>query len=201
MSGQKAVLADDGRRQREFGDLARDQIEVGRLGGALGHDLDEAGVVDAVVVVMAGMYVQRSLGDGAAAHVEHVRQTLANSGVERLVHERHALPRREIYRAQPGHRHTSRDPGSRVFGFWLDKNQRPVGDIEMAGGDLLGPVFAHLRGWRNRIGAGRVRSFALDMNDGGIAVDRFAHARVFDRLRRLAGATGLQQRIREQFFD
>jgi hypothetical protein len=84
VGGEEAVLADDRRRQRQLGDLAPDQVEVGGLGGVLGHHLDEAGVVHAVVVVVAGMHVQRGLGDGAAAHVEHVGQALAD-GARRAI--------------------------------------------------------------------------------------------------------------------
>jgi hypothetical protein len=105
--------------------LAPDQVEVGRLGGVLGHHLDEAGVVDAVVVVVPGMHVERDLGDGAAAHVEHIGQALADRGVERLVHEGDALARREVGGAQAGHRHAGGDAGGGVLGFRLDEDQRP----------------------------------------------------------------------------
>ena len=82
-----------------------------------------------------------------------------------------------------------------VFGFLLDEDQRPVRNVEMALGDFLGPVFAHLRRRRDRIGTGGIRSFALDMDDGGVAIDRVADARILDLLGGLAGfaLVGLEQ--------
>ena len=49
----------------------------------LAEDLEEAGVVDAVVVVVAGVHVERRLGHGAAADVQHVGQALADRGIQR----------------------------------------------------------------------------------------------------------------------
>ena len=178
---QEAVLADDGRGQRQLGELARDQVQVGGLGGALGHHLDEAGVVDAVVVVVAGVHVQAGLGDRAAAHVQHVGQALADRRVQRLVHEGDALARREVGRAQAGHRHAGGDAGGGVLGLGLDEDQRPVGDVQVAGGHFLRPVLAHLRRRRDRVGAGGVGGLALDHDDGGVAVDGVADAGVLDR--------------------
>jgi hypothetical protein len=190
VGGEEAVLADDGRRQRQLGGLARDEVEVGGALGVLRHHLDEAGVVDAVVVVVAAVHVEAGLGDGAAAHVEHVGQPLADGGVERLVHEGDALRRREVGGAQAGHRHAGGDAGGGVLGLRLDEDQRAVGDVEVALGDGLGPVFAHLRRGRDGIGAGGVGRLALDVDHGGVAVDRVAHARVFHLGLLLAGAGG-----------
>ena len=53
MGGEKSVLTHCRRSQREFGNLAGDQIEIGRLLGVVGENLKESGVVDAVVVIMA----------------------------------------------------------------------------------------------------------------------------------------------------
>jgi hypothetical protein len=201
MGGEEAVLADDRGSQRQLGDLAPDQVEVGRLGRVLGHDLDEAGVIDAVVVVMAGMHVQRNLGDGAAAHVEHIGQALADSAVERLVHEGHALAGRKIDGAQTGHGHARRDACGGVLGFRLDEDQRLVGNVQVPGGDLLGPVLAHLSRRRDRVGAGGVGRLALDVDHRGIAIDGIAHAGVLDRLHILAGAAGLEQGEGKHFLD
>ncbi len=81
MGRKKTVLRNDGWRQREFRCLARHEIEVGGLLRILGHDLDEAGVIHAVIVIVATMHVERRLGNGAATHVEHVRQALAGRGI------------------------------------------------------------------------------------------------------------------------
>jgi len=89
--GQEAVLADRRRGQAQFRDLARDEVEVGRLLRVLPEHLEEAGVVDAVVVVVPAVDVEARLGDRARADVQHVGQALADRCVQRLVHEGDAL--------------------------------------------------------------------------------------------------------------
>ncbi len=54
--------------------------------------------------------------------------------------------------------------------------------FEMAIGDLLGPIFAHLRGRRDRIGASGIGCLALAHDDGGIAIHRHARAGVLELL-------------------
>jgi hypothetical protein len=66
--------------------------------------------------------------------------------------------------------------------------------------DLLGPVLAHLRRRRDRVGAGGVGGLALDVDHGGIAVDRIAHAGVLDLAFGDAGA-GLRQQAERKIFS
>ena len=61
----------------------------------------------------------------------------------------------------------------------------------------LGPVLAHLRRRRDRVGARGIGCFALDMNDGGVAVDGLTHARILDLPSNFAGVCG----GREQFLQ
>ena len=178
--GEEAVHRHHRRRQTEFSGLARDQVEVGGLLRALAEHLDEAGIVGAVVIVMAAMHIQRRLGDRTATQVEHIGQALADRAIERFVHERQALRGSEVDRTQAGHRHAGGNAGGGVFGFGFQEDQRPTGHVDVAGGDRLGPVLAHLGGRRDRVGAGGVGGFALDQNHGGVAIDGIAHAGVFD---------------------
>ncbi|GAB4120614.1 MAG: hypothetical protein Fur0026_11900 [Sideroxydans sp.] len=103
MGGQETVLRHHCRGQRQLGGPARDQVEVGRLLRVLCHHLDEAGVVGAVVIVMRAMHVERILGDGAATEIEHIGQAFADGGIQRFVHEGHALRGSKIDRAHAGH--------------------------------------------------------------------------------------------------
>ena len=63
--------------------------------------------------------------------------------------------------------------GGGVLALGLDEDQRPAGDVDVAGGRGLGPVLAHLGRGRDRVGAGGVGRLALAHDDGGVAV----HAR------------------------
>ena len=182
MRGQEAVLADCRRGQRQLGDLARDQVEIGRTLCVVGEYLEEAGVVDTVVVIMTTVHVERGLGDRTAADVEQVRQTLSDRRVQRLVHERHTLRRREVRGAQTGHRHAGGNRGRRMLGLGLDEHQRPAGDVDVPLGRLLRPVFPHLRGWRDRIGTRGIRRLAFAHDDGAVAVHRHAYTRVLELL-------------------
>ena len=60
VGGQEAVLRDDAGVQRQLGDAVGDDVEVGRRLHVLGEQLEEAGVVDAVVVVVSGVHVEAS---------------------------------------------------------------------------------------------------------------------------------------------
>jgi hypothetical protein len=62
VGGEEAVLGDDAGIERQLGDAVGDEVEVGRRLGVLGEQLEEAGVVDAVVVVVPGVHVERRLG-------------------------------------------------------------------------------------------------------------------------------------------
>ena len=191
--GEEAVLRHHRRRQCQLGGFARDQVEIGRFLRVLRHHLDEAGVVGAVIIVVRAMHVERILGDRAAAHVQHVRQAFADRGVERFVHEGHALRGGEIHRAHPGHRQPRSDPGGGVFRFRFDEDERPAGRVQMPGGDRFRPVFAHLRRRRDRVGAGAVGGFAFHQDDRGVAVDRVAHPGIFEFGLLLGAGDGVQQ--------
>ena len=193
MGGQKAILTDRGRRQGQLGDLAGDQIEIGRLLGALAEDLGESGVVDAVVVVVRAVDVEARLGDGARADVEHIGQTLAHGRVKRLVHEGHALSRGEVHCAQAGHGHAGGDGRRGMLGFGLDEDQRISRHIQVAFGDLFGPIFAHLGGRCNGISAGRIGGFALAHDDGAVAVHRHPCAGILDLFVVLISEHGLSE--------
>ena len=183
VGGQKAVLSDRRRGQRQLGDLATDQVQVGCLLGVGTEDLEEAGVVDAMVIIVAAMHVQRGLGDRAGADVQHIRQALADRRVQRLVHEGDALRRRKVGGAQAAHRHAGGDRGCGVFGFGLDEDQRLARDIHMTLGGFLRPVLTHLRGRGDRVGAGGIRGLALAHDHGAVAVHRHADTRVLEGFR------------------
>jgi len=51
------------------------------------------------------------------------------------MHERHALGGGEVHRAQAGHGHAGGDTGGGVLGFRFSEDQRPAGDVDMAGGN------------------------------------------------------------------
>jgi hypothetical protein len=138
--------------------------------------LKESRVVDAVVVVVAGVDVQGRLGHRAATHVQNVGQALAGGRVERLVHVSDALAGREIGRAQTGHRKSRSDRRSSVLSFRFDEDQRTAGDVDVTICRFFGPILAHLRRWGDGIRARRVSRFALTHDDGGIAVHRLPYA-------------------------
>ena len=138
-----------------------DDVEVGHLLGILGEELEEASILNAVVVIVAGVHVETRLGHGPGADVEHVRQAFADGGVERLVHVGDALPGGEVGGPQAAHGHAGGDGGGSMFTFGLDENQWPTGDVEVALRSRLGPEFTHLCGGRDRIGAGGIRGLSL----------------------------------------
>ncbi len=201
MGGEKAVHRRHRRGQRQLGGLARDQIEVGGFLRALGEHLDEAGIVGAVVIVVSAMHIERGLGNRAATQVEHVRQALANSGVQRFVHESHALGGGEIHGTQTGHRHAGSHPSGGVLRFRLDENQRPSSLIDVPVGNRLRPVFAHLRRRRDRVGAGGIGRLTLDVNDGGIAVHRVAYAGILGLVGGNSGASLRHEAVGEDLLD
>ena len=142
---EPAVHADDSWRQGELGRLAGDQVQVGGLLRVLGHGLEEPGVVDRVVVVVARVDVQALLRHGAAADVEDVRESLARRRVERLVHVGDALAAREVHRAEAHHGHAGRDSGGRVLALGLDEDEGPSERVELALRLGVGEALAHLR--------------------------------------------------------
>ena len=178
MRGQEAVLGDDTRRQRQLGDAVGDDIEVRCLLGIGGKQLEETGVVDAVVVVVARVHVQGGLGHGAGTDVQHIGQALAHRRVERLVHIGDTLAGRKIGGAQPGHGKTRGDGSGGVLSLRLDEDQRAARDVEMSLRRRLGPVFAHLGGRGYGVGPRGIAGLPFAHDDRGIAVHRRALARV-----------------------
>ena len=74
----------------------RDEIQVGNTLHILREKLKKAGVIDGMVIVMAGVHIQCVLGHGAAGHVQHVGQPFAHRRVQRLVHIGNALAAGEV---------------------------------------------------------------------------------------------------------
>ena len=183
MGGEEAILRADAGRESELGDAVRNDVEIADFLGALAEDLEEAGVIDAVVIVMARMNVERGLGHGAATHVEHIGEALADGGIERLMHVGDALARGEVGGAQTGHGKAGGDGRGGMFAFGFNEDQGAIRDIDMPFCRFFGPVFAHLRGGRDGVGSGRVSRFAFAHDDGGIAVHGLADSRIGERAR------------------
>ena len=60
----------------------RHESQISNFLNILREELEHAGVVNAVIVVVPGMYVECVFGHGATGHVEHVRQPLADSRIQ-----------------------------------------------------------------------------------------------------------------------
>jgi hypothetical protein len=180
VGGQEAVLGHRAGVQGELGDAVGDDVEVGCGLGVLGEYLEETRVVDAMVVVVPGVDVERGLRHGAGADVEHVGQALADGRIQGLVHVGNALAGGEVGRAQARHRHARGQGRGSVLTLGLHEDQRPPRDVDVPGGRRLGPILAHLRGGRDGVGARCVTRLALGHDDGGIAVHGGALAGVLD---------------------
>ncbi len=178
VAGQEAVLRANARVQRQLGDPSRDQVEVRRLLHVLREELEEARVVDAVVVVVPGVDVQGVLRHGAARHVEHVGETLADRGIERLVHVRDALAAGEVGRAQPREAHARGDGRRRVLALGFEEQQLPAAHVGLAGGERHGEPLAHLGGRGDRVRARGIAAGRLHGDDRAAAVGSSALARV-----------------------
>ncbi len=118
---EEAILADDAGGQCLLGDPVRHDVEVRHGLGVLGHHLEEAGVVDAVVVVVAGVHVQRCLGNSPTADVQHIGEAFADGRIQIFMHVGDALTGREVGRPQPGHRHACRHGCGCMLAFGLDE--------------------------------------------------------------------------------
>ncbi len=57
VGGKKPVLADDAGRERQFRDAMRDDIEIRHMLRVLCEYLEEAGVIDTVVIIVPGVDV------------------------------------------------------------------------------------------------------------------------------------------------
>jgi hypothetical protein len=182
VGGQESVLGDGAGSERQLGDPVADDVQVGRGLGVLREDLKEAGVVDAVVVVVPGVHVQVRLGHGPGADVEHVGQPLSHCGVEGLVHVGDALAGREVGRPQARHGHARGHGSRRVLPLGLDEDQRAPGYVDVAVRRGLRPVLAHLGRRGDRIGAGGIGGLPLAHDDRGVAVHGGTDARVLEGL-------------------
>ena len=168
--------------ERQLGDAVGDQGQVGRLLDVLGEDLEEAGVVDGVVVVVAGVHVERVLGDGAGRDVQHVGQALA---------DRRRRATRACRRC-PGRSRSSsaRRPVMLMPAVTAAAACSPSGSKKSSRRPLTlvcpwatasGPALAHLRRGGDRI---RARPFArrgLHRDDGAAAVHRRANPGILHR--------------------
>ena len=192
---QEAVLGDDAGIEGELGNAVGDDVQVGRRLHVLGEKLEEAGVVDAVIVVVAGVHVQGRLGHRPRPDVEDVGQALADRRVQRLVHVRDPLAGGEIGRSQPGHREAGGHRRGGVLALRLDEDQRPAGDVDVSGGRRFRPVFAHLGRRGDRVGAGGVTRVALALDDRRVAVHRRARSRILPLAAHFDGACPCVQRL------
>ena len=156
-----------------------DQVEIGGLLHVLGKELEEAGVVDGVVVVVARVNVQGVLRHRAGRNVEDVRQPLPDRGVEGLVHVGDALTAREVRRAESRHAHSCGYRGGSVLPFRLEEDEPSAVDVQLPFRVGDGPAFAHLSRWRDRVGAGSFTGGGLHLDDGGRSVESLRLAGVF----------------------
>ena len=147
-----------------------DDVQIRRRLSVLGEHLEEARIVDAVVVVVSGVHVEGGLGHRPGTYIQNVGQPLAHRRIERLVHVGDALAGREVRRTHPRHGHARGDRRCRVLALGLNEDQRTPGDIDMSGRSGLGPVLAHLGRGRDRVGAGGIARFALTHDDRAVAV-------------------------------
>ena len=80
--GQEAVLGHDTRGQCQLRYAVRDDVQVSNVLRFLGKELEEARVVNSVVVIVTGVHVQRRLGHGPAADIQDVGEALTHRRVE-----------------------------------------------------------------------------------------------------------------------
>ncbi len=98
------------------------------------------------------------------------------------MHESHALCGGEVHGAQAGHGESGSDAGGCVLALRLDEYERAAGNVHVTLGFLLRPVFAHLRGWRDRVGAGGIARLALAHDDGTVAIQCSPLARILENM-------------------
>ena len=82
VAGQEPVLGAQPRRERQLRDPVRDEGEVSGALDVLGEELEEARVIDRVIVVVPGMHVERMLGHRPGRYVQHVGEPLPDSCIE-----------------------------------------------------------------------------------------------------------------------
>ena len=169
--GEEAVLGDDPRVERQFGDPVGDQVQVGRFLHILGEELEESGVVDGVIVVVSRVDIEGVLGHGPRRDVEHVGESLADRGIERLVHIGDALAAREVRGTEPRHRHPGGDGGRGVLSFRFEEEKPAPVDVELPVGHRGRPSFAHLGRGGDGIHTGRFAGGGLHRHDRTAAVE------------------------------
>ena len=187
MGGQEAVLGHHPGRQGQFGDPVSQDVEVCHLLDILGEKLEEAGVVDGVVVVVPGVDAEAGLGHGAAAYVEHVGQALAHRGIERLVHIGDPLSRTEVGCPEARHGKPRGHCRRGVLPLGLNKDQGPVPHVEMPLGSVGLEVFSHLGGRGDGKSARRVGGLPFAHDRRRIAIHSARDAGILElSLRHLA---------------
>src|SRR3989338_1823120 len=129
VGGEKAVLTDGTRGQGKFGDLVSDKIEVRSTLDILGKELEKTGIIDCVIIIMAGMDVETGFGHGAASNIKDIGEAFSDGGIEGLVHIGDSLTRRKVGGPEPRHGHPCRNGGGGVFAFWFGKNKRVFGGV------------------------------------------------------------------------
>ncbi len=144
VAGEKAVLRAEPGGERQLGDPVRDDREVGDVLNVLAEELEEAGVVDGVIVVVPGVYVEGLLGHGPSGHVQDISKALAGGGVQRLVHVGDALAAREVGRAEAGHAEAGGHGCCGVLPFGLEEDEAAAVHIGPARGGSRSPALAHL---------------------------------------------------------
>ena len=73
-----------------------DDIEVSGLLRGSGEQLEKAGIVHAMVIIVPGVHIEGGLGHGAGADIQYVGKSLAHGGIQRLMHVGDALAGRKV---------------------------------------------------------------------------------------------------------
>ena len=69
MTCQEAILCTHTRIQRQLCNPVRDQVQVGNALHILREKLEKASIINGMVVIMAGVHIQRMLGHRAACNI------------------------------------------------------------------------------------------------------------------------------------
>ena len=82
VGGEETVLGNDPGRECQLSHPVGDDVQVCRSLSIFGEHLEEARIVDAVVVVVPGVHVEGGLGHGPCTDVQDVGQPLAHRRIE-----------------------------------------------------------------------------------------------------------------------